>query len=230
MRTQALPPEGVVRQAQGAGCRSIAYTYTEPTVFFEYALDTARLAHGVGLKNVFVTNGYMTREALSIISPYLDAANVDLKSFRDTFYQSHCGARLEPVLDSIRCMRELGIWIEVTTLLLPEENDSEEELSLIAEFIFELDPNIPWHITRFHPDFHLRSGDATALSSLYRAQKIGREIGLRYVYLGNVREEAVTCCPQCGSTVLRRNLFSLDEDFLKDGCCPSCGCQIAGIW
>ncbi len=183
---EPFAPEAVVRAALDQGCRSISYTYTEPTIFFEYATDTARLAREAGLLNNFVTNGYMTAEALESIRPYLDAANVDLKAFRDETYKKVCGARLEPVLDSIRRMRALGIWVEVTTLVVPGMNDGGDELAAIARFVASVDPDIPWHISRFHPDFEYTETPATPVAALRAAVDAGRREGLRYIYVGNV--------------------------------------------
>jgi len=148
---EAVPPEEIVRAARRADCRSIAYTYTEPTIFFELAYDTARLAASEDIANVFVTNGYITEEALTTIAPYLDAANIDLKSFNDSAHKRMTGARLQPVLDAIRAYKRLGIWIEVTTLVIPGYNDSEQELGQIAEFISGVGPDVPWHVTQFYP-------------------------------------------------------------------------------
>jgi len=181
-----FPPEAVVRQARQSGCRSIAYTYTEPTIFFEYAYDTAVLARKAGLSNVFVTNGYMTREALETIRPYLDAANVDLKSFRDEYYRKLCKARLQPVLETIKTMKEMGIWVEVTTLVVPEENDSVKELREIAAFLAGIGKDIPWHISRFFPSYQMADGGPTPVVKLKEAERIGRELGLEHIHLGNV--------------------------------------------
>jgi len=181
-----LKPEEVVREAKKNKCKSISYTYTEPTVFFEYAHDTAMLAKEAGLSNVFVTNGYMTEEALETIKPYLDAANVDLKSFREDFYKDMCQAHLQPVLDSIKTMKRLGIWVEITTLVVTGKNDSEDELRDIAGFIAGVDPCIPWHISRFHPDFKYLDARPTSLETLKKARAIGEEAGLEHIHLGNV--------------------------------------------
>ncbi|NQT75193.1 MAG: AmmeMemoRadiSam system radical SAM enzyme [Candidatus Omnitrophica bacterium] len=181
-----LKPEEVVREAKKNKCKSISYTYTEPTVFFEYAHDTAMLAKEAGLSNVFVTNGYMTEEALETIKPYLDAANVDLKSFREDFYKDMCQAHLQPVLDSIKTMKRLGIWVEITTLAVTGKNDSEDEFRDIAGFIAGVDPGIPWHISRFHPDFKYLDARPTSLETLKRARAIGEEAGLEHIHLGNV--------------------------------------------
>jgi pyruvate formate lyase activating enzyme len=226
-----LRPREVVEAAFEHGCRSISYTYTEPTIFFEYANDIARLARGAGLANVFVTNGYMTPEALELAAPWLDAANVDLKSFRDEFYRKTCGGRLAPILESMRFMKTLGIWIEVTTLVVPGVNDSEEELAGIARFIAEVSPDIPWHVSRFHPDYRMQDVPATPVESLRRAILTGKRAGLRYVYPGNaIGEPADTLCPGCGSTVLRRRGFWLDRNDLRDAQCPRCGTRVAGVF
>jgi pyruvate formate lyase activating enzyme len=184
--SQAVLPEMIVNAAQNNGCQSIAYTYTEPTIFFEYAYDTARLAREKGIKNVFVTNGFMTGEALEKISPYLDAANVDLKSFSDSYYKRTCGGRLQPVLDSISKMHELGVWVEVTTLIVPGDNDSPEELDSIAGFISGVSTEIPWHISRFHPDYQYTGVKATPLETLSKAEETGKKHGLKFIHKGNV--------------------------------------------
>ena len=204
-----LPPRRVVDLALAHSCASIAYTYTEPTIFFEYALDTAKLASAAGLKNVFVTNGFMTAEALDAIRGHLHAANVDLKAFSDAYYRRVCGGRLQPVLDSISRMHEMGIWVEVTTLIVPGANDSEHELRAIAEFIASVSPDIPWHVSRFHPDYQMLDRGATPVETIRRAVAIGRETGLRYVYAGNVpgEESESTHCPGCGHVVVRRHGF-----------------------
>jgi len=223
-------PEQVVEDAKKNSCLSISYTYTEPTIFFEYAYDTARLARKAGLYNVFVTNGYMTRRALDTIKPYLDAANVDLKSFRDDSYKRTCKARLQPVLDTIAAMKELGIWLEVTTLVVSGENDSDEELTEIAEFVARIDNNIPWHISRFHPDYEFHDRMATPMETMKRAREIGRRAGLRYIYLGNVAEGTNTNCYQCHELIVDRRYMGLNKLTLENGRCPVCGAKINGVW
>jgi pyruvate formate lyase activating enzyme len=223
-------PEQIVEAAKKSNCRSISYTYTEPTIYFEYAYDTARLAKRAGLSNVFVTNGYMTRQALETIKPYLDAANVDLKSFRDGSYKTMCKARLQPVLDTIAAMKELGVWLEVTTLVIPGENDSDEELGQIAAFLAGVDGDIPWHISQFHPDYQFDDHGVTPVETLRRARDIGRRAGLRYVYLGNVREGTNTNCPQCRELIVERRYMGLNRLNLNNGRCPVCGTTISGVW
>jgi len=226
-----LSPAEIVNEAKKHDCQSISYTYTEPTIFFEIAYDTAKLAKEQGLANTFVTNGYMTQEALEKIKPYLDACNVDLKSFRDEFYKKVCKAHLEPVLESIRNMKEMGIWIEITTLVVPEQNDSDEELKDIAEFITSIDKDIPWHISRFHPDYRFSDSKPTPMETMQKAVSLGKEAGLRYVYMGNVYGESdVTLCPNCGKSLLVRRGFWLMENNIVDSKCRFCGQPIAGIF
>ncbi len=226
-----LPPEEIVRLAEEYRCESISYTYTEPTIFYEYAYDTAKLASEKGIKNVFVTNGYTGEEALREISKYLDAANIDLKGFTEEFYRKICGARLEPVLENIRLYYELGVWIEVTTLIIPGYNDDEEQLRGIARFLAEINPDIPWHVTRFHPDYQLTTASATPVDTLRKAREIGREEGLRYVYIGNVPGEGEnTYCPACGALLIRRYGYNVEVVNLKKDRCGKCGEKIAGVF
>ena len=229
--TKRLPQE-VVEHAVESGSASIAYTYTEPTIFFEYAYDTAVLAKGAGIKNVFVTNGYTTTEALESIAPYLDAANVDLKGFSDRAYREVTGASLEGVLDCLRDYRRLGIWLEVTTLVIPGHNDSEDELRQIAAFIAdELGRDVPWHISAFYPTYKMLDRPPTPVSTLYLARDIGRQAGLEYVYLGNVDDPGAgdTVCPGCGQVVIRRRRLQSFEMELTDNRCNHCQHKISGV-
>ena len=225
-----FPPEEVVAEAKRYKCASIAYTYTEPTIFFEYAYDTALLAHQEGIKNIFVTNGYMTEEALEAIEPYLDAANVDLKSFNPQFYRRIVGARLEPVLETIERMHEMGVWVEVTTLIIPGQNDGEEELGEIARFIAGIDVEIPWHISRFVPHYKMRNIPFTPVETIHRAAEIGQEEGLHYIYAGNVPGDSHenSYCPHCGQIVIRRLGYHTHSE-LEGRACPSCGEELAFI-
>jgi pyruvate formate lyase activating enzyme len=224
-------PEEIVAAAQHARSRSIAYTYTEPTVFFEYTYDTARLAHAAGLANIYVTNGYMTKEMLETLHPYLDAANVDLKAFRDETYRKHVGARLRPVLDSLKLMKQLGIWLEVTTLVVPSINDDLEELRDAARFVAdELGVDTPWHISRFFPAYEMIDLPPTQVTLLQQARKIGLEAGLRYVYVGNVPGEENTLCHSCRRLLIRRSGYSILENNIEsDQRCPDCGARVAGV-
>jgi pyruvate formate lyase activating enzyme len=227
-----VSPEEIVSAAKVNNCESIAYTYTEPTIFFEYAYDTAKLAKREGIKNVFVTNGYITSEALKKISPYLDAANIDLKSFKDNFYRKRCGARLKPVLDSIRLYKSLGIWIEITTLIIPTLNDSEEELRKIAEFISEVGEDTPWHISQFYPTYKLITLPRTPVATLRKSRKIGLEAGLKYVYEGNVPGEngENTYCPNCEKLLIHRFGYQIRENKIKNSTCTYCGAKIDGLY
>ncbi|MBP8644688.1 MAG: AmmeMemoRadiSam system radical SAM enzyme [Syntrophobacteraceae bacterium] len=226
-----IPPQQIVEQAQETRCASISYTYTEPTVFMEYALDVARLAHRAGIKNVFVTNGYMTEQSLNSISEVLDAANVDLKAFTDEFYEKQCGARLKPVLKTIEGMKKAGVWLEVTTLLIPGLNDGEEELSRLADFLAGLDPDIPWHISRFHPTYRMTDRPVTPVGALHRARRIGLDAGLRHVYPGNVPgdEGENTFCRQCGELLIERFGFSMRVRGLREGKCRKCSTVLPGV-
>jgi pyruvate formate lyase activating enzyme len=224
-------PGDVVLAAKKNGCQSISYTYTEPTIFFEFAYDTARLAKEKGLYNSFVTNGYMRPEALETIRPFLDACNVDLKAFSEDFYKTMCGAHLQPVLDSIRMMKEMGIWVELTTLLIPGRNDSREELTRIARFIKGIDPGIPWHVSRFHPDYKYTDSPPTPLESLRLAYTIGKKEGLQFIYIGNVLGESEgTECPECHRPLIRRDGFRVTSIKIQDAKCPYCGTSIPGVF
>jgi pyruvate formate lyase activating enzyme len=226
-----IPPEEIVRQAFETGCKSMAYTYTEPTVFYEYALDIARAARERGMKNVFVTNGFIEEEPLKEVAPYLDAANIDLKSFSDDFYRRVCGARLEPVLKSIALYRELGIWIEITTLLIPGLNDSDRELRQIARFIGNLGPEVPWHISRFYPTYRMTDRDGTSLETIRRAGEIGRDAGLYYIYYGNVPGSGGenTCCHHCRKEIIIRAGYHLKDYQIESGNCSHCETPLHGV-
>ena len=225
-------PQEVVLQARGSDCRSISYTYTEPTIFYEFAYDTARLAREAGLKNIFVTNGYISKEALSLIAPYLDAANIDLKGFSEGFYRDVVHARLSEVLDSIIEYRKQGIWLELTTLIIPGLNDSDSELQELAEFIVaNLGIDTPWHVSQFYPTYKLLDRPRTPVSTLRRARDIGLAAGLRYVYEGNVPGEGGenTSCPSCSTLLIERYGFAIESGRISNGVCPDCGTVIAGV-
>lgn len=224
-------PEDVVNSALRLGCASISYTYTEPTVFFEFALDCAKLAHKKGIKNVFVSNGYMSPQAIEEITPYLDGNNIDLKG-DDEFYKKICRARLNPVLETIRRMKEAGVWIEITTLLIPSYNDSEEILRMIIDFILSIDPAIPWHVTQFYPTYEMLDKPRTPVDKLRKARDLGLSMGLKYVYVGNVPGEGGenTYCPNCKELLIERVGYSIFKNRIKDGKCFNCNSKIEGIW
>ena len=224
-------PDQIVAQAKRAGCRSIAYTYTEPTIFYEYSFATARRARDAGLANLYITNGYMTEEMLEQFAPYLDAVNVDLKAFRDDTYRKYVGARLEPVLATLRKIRQLGIWLEITTLVIPGLNDDRAELTDAVTFIAkELGRDVPWHISRFFPTYQMTDVAATPVSRLEEAAAIGREAGLRYVYLGNAASEEDTFCHGCGNLLVERSGYRIARNRVTaEGACPDCGARLAGV-
>jgi len=230
---EPVAPEAVVADAKANACASLAYTYTEPTIFFEFALDVARQAHTAGLRNIFVTNGYMSAEALEMILPVLDAANVDLKSFSDDFYRKVCGARLAPVKDTLKRMKKGGVLVEVTTLLIPGLNDSPEELQAIAHFLAEqLGPETPWHISRFHPTYRMTDRTETPVKTLNTARDIGMAAGLRYVYVGNVPGSGGenTICPDCGNIVINRFQYRSRTNLIDGNHCACCNQIIDGFF
>lgn len=226
-----ISPSEIVSLAKRRQDASISYTYTEPTIFFEYALDTARAAVAEGLKNVFVTNGYMTEEALKMIGSDLHAANVDLKAFQDEFYRKLCQAKLEPVKETIVRMKEMGVWVEVTTLIIPGYNDNEEELAALAGWLAGISPEIPWHITRFHPTYRLLDADSTSAATIHRAREIGLAAGLHYVYSGNIwgDEGEKTYCHHCHHLLIDRTGFSILANHVQQGACPVCQTPVAGV-
>ena len=226
-----VSPQEIANAAELIGCKSIAYTYTEPVIFMEYAYDVAKIAKKNLIKNIFVTNGYITKEPLKTIAPYLDAANIDLKSLNDEFYKKNCGARVKPVIEAIKLHKKLGIWIEITTLIIPKLNDSEENLRNIAEFIKDVGVEIPWHVSRFYPSFRLIDFPPTPIETLHRAREIGLEVGLRYVYQGDVPGKGEhTYCYNCNDLLVERYGYRVENNKIKDSTCPNCDANIDGIW
>ena len=226
-----MKPEDVVNLAEQNNCASISYTYTEPTIFLEFAYDCARLAHEKGIKNVFVSNGYTSPEATRLIAPYLDGNNIDFKG-SEKFYKEICGAKAAPVRETIRLMKELGVWVEVTTLIIPGHNDSEEDLRNIAGFIKSVDPAMPWHVSQFYPTYKLTNVPRTPVQTLRWARQMGLDIGLKYVYEGNVPGEGGenTYCPNCRELLIQRVGYSIGENKLKNGRCFNCDSLIEGLW
>ncbi|MBC8207929.1 MAG: AmmeMemoRadiSam system radical SAM enzyme [Desulfobulbaceae bacterium] len=225
-------PEQVIVEATRQNCASVCYTYVEPTVFYEFAYDCACLAREQGLKNIFVSNGYMMPEVTRKLAGVLDGINIDIKAFTDEFYKKICKARLQPVLDNVRLFYELGVWVEVTTLLIPDLNDSEAELRQLARYVKSISPTIPWHVTAFYPTYLMQDRSSTSVSSLRRAREIGLEEGLQFVYEGNIPGAGGenTNCPRCGVELISRFGFQVRVNRLRDGCCGSCGERIAGVW
>jgi len=228
--TNFVPPEEVVAEAVSRGCQSVAYTYTEPTIFLEYARDVAVLARASKLRNVFVSNGYIGEEAGDEIIPLLDGINIDLKG-DDVFYRRVCKAKLDPVKSNIEKFWRAGVWVEVTTLVIPGYNDSVNILTDIAQFLAGVSPDMPWHVTAFYPTYRLLDAPPTGIESIKKALKIGREAGLRYVYAGNViGESESTICPNCGFILVERRGYRVMKNSVVEGHCPQCKTQIAGVW
>jgi len=224
----ALSPDEIVTAALLRGHKSISYTYTEPTVFFELAYDTGVLAREKGLRNNFVSNGYMSKEAVERAVDFLDAANIDLKSFSDEFYQTYCGAKLQPVLNSIQQLKQAGVQLEITTLIIPDLNSSPKELRQIADFIVSVDSSIPWHVSAFHPDYKMHDRRRTSPPLLENAYDVGKEAGLKYIYCGNVPGHPLenTRCPECDAVLIERRGFSVFSNKLSKPFCPACGSRI----
>ena len=233
IRGETATPEELVAQAVRLQAASISYTYSEPTIFFELMQDTARLAHQKGLKNIMVSNGYMSRECLETLGPDIDAINVDLKCFSDAFYQDISGARLKPVLENLKQIKhELKWWLEVTTLLIPGRNDSNAELDQLTSFLAsEIGTDTPWHISRFHPDYTMNDAPPTSGDSLERAYAMGKAKGLKYVYIGNMpgSNRQNTLCPACGRELINRVGFTTLSSGIRDGKCGQCGEPIHGV-
>jgi len=225
-----LSPERAIELTKRYGCKGIAHTYSEPAIWMEYAYDVGKLAHREDLYNVYVTNGYITIDALEEFSPYLDAANVDVKAFNDNFYRKICGVpSIGPVLEACEWMIGHGIHLEVTYLVIPRENDSSEEIRKFCKWVFEkLGPEVPTHFSRFYPHYKMTDRSQTPVEALERAVKIAKEEGLHYVYIGNVpgHEFDNTYCPKCGELLIERYGFSVTRYELKDKQCPKCGIKI----
>jgi pyruvate formate lyase activating enzyme len=229
---ETVSPERLVQLALKSRAGSLSYTYTEPTVFFELMLETARLARRAGLKNVMVSNGYMSGQALSLLGPFLDAANIDLKAFNDRFYKKYCSARLGPVLETISAMHARGIWLEVTTLLIPGLNDDHEEIKGLIGFLLGLDAGLPWHVSRFFPQYQLQDVPQTSAAAIHGFLRLGAEMGLNYLYGGNLASDRWndTHCPRCQEKLIRRLGYQTEILALQSGKCRSCGQEIPGVW
>ena len=233
-RSQYASPQDVVNLALKYRVPSIAYTYNEPVIFGEYIIDISRLARQNGIKSVMVTNGYIDPEARKEVYEFVDAANVDLKAFTEAFYYKLTSAHLQPVLDTLLWLHnETNVWIEITTLLIPDENDSDGEISAMCEWILNnLDADVPLHFTAFHPDFRMRDKSVTRASVLLRARDIALKAGIKYCYVGNVHDPKAqsTFCPDCGKELISRDWHAVHFNYIKEGKCPYCGYEIAGRW
>jgi pyruvate formate lyase activating enzyme len=229
------PPEAIARAAAELGCRSVAFTYNDPVIFMEYAIETAHACREAGIRAVAVTAGYVCPEPRRELFGALDAANVDLKAFSERFYKKLCGGELAPVLDTLLYLRrETQVWLEVTTLLIPGENDSEDELEAASRWMSEtLGPDVPWHFTAFHPDYRMLDKAPTPREVLTRARAIATRAGMRYVYTGNVHDEAgqSTRCHACDALLIGRDWYELTGwGLTDDGCCRACGTPCAGVF
>jgi pyruvate formate lyase activating enzyme len=226
-----VSPEKMVDLAEEYGAKSIAYTYNEPTIFYPYAKDIGVIAKERGLKNIFVTNGFEAPEIIADMPSWLDAANVDLKSWDEGYYKKVLKGGLEAVKDTLRRMVAAGIWVEVTTLLIEGENDSDKDLTEMAEFIAnDLGRHVPWHLSAFHPDYKMTDHQWTGIETLKRAKDIATKAGLYYVYLGNIPVHGDTHCPDCGELLIDRTGYNVTINNLVDGHCPKCSRAIEGIW
>jgi len=230
--TQEWPAKKIIDYCLSNNLKIIAYTYNEPTIWAEYALETMKLAKKNGIKNVWVSNGFFTDKTLKEISPYLDAVNIDLKSFSEKFYNKICKAKLEPVKNNIKQIYDFGIWEEITTLIIPTLNDSEKELSQIAKFLFSISKDLVWHISAFYPAYKMINLQPTPQETLIKAYQIGKKAGLNYVYTGNIPDENYesTYCPKCGEKLIERWGIEMIQNKLKDGKCFKCGVKIPGRW
>ena len=230
-----VSPQEMVNLAIQYKCQSIAYTYNEPSVFYPYARDVGILAKERGIKNVFVTNGFESVYEIEDMKLWVDACNVDLKSFNKEYYKKVLKGNLEDVLDTIKRLKDVGIWQEITTLIVPGDNDSEEELTQIAEFIASVGVEIPWHITRFHPDYKVTNKPPTPIETMLKAYEIGKKAGLKYVYLGNVAMPVITYCPRCNEELIVRTIYNVEKNILEIdskgiALCPKCKEIIEGVW
>ncbi|MFO8058012.1 MAG: AmmeMemoRadiSam system radical SAM enzyme [bacterium] len=228
-----LPPEKLVREARRHECKSIAYTYSEPMTFFEYTRDSQKVAHEAGLKNILVTAAYINREPVKELARHADAANVDLKSMSDKFYQEVCDAHVDPVLRNLEILVKEGVWVEVTNLVIPTMNDSVDMIKrLCAWVVSRLGPDVPIHFSRFYPRYKLTGLPPTPADKLVQARDIARQEGVNYVYVGNMRvpQGGDTICPECGKTVIRRRGYSILEYKIEKGSCAYCGKKIPGVW
>ncbi len=230
---QDFPPEKVVEAAISRQCLSIAYTYTDPIIFYEYTYDTAKLARSHGLKNVLVTAGYINEKPLRELCKFIDGANVDLKSFSDDFYKNICGGTLKPVLKALKVMKDEGVLVEITNLIVPTLNDDMDEFRRMCDWIADnMGQETPLHISRFHPQYKLLQLPPTPRATLQQAARIAKAQGLKHVYVGNIRSPQFenTYCPDCGETLIERQGFRVESYKINNGRCPKCGSAIHGVW
>lgn len=233
IRTKEISPKEIVKEAKKSKVKIISYTYTEPTIFYEYMLDIAKLAKKEGIKNMIVSNGFINPEPLKKLCKYIDAANIDLKSIDDNFYKKICGARVGPVFEALKILKKEGVWIEITNLLIPGLNDKEKDIKKLVSWIKDnLGETVPIHFTAFYPTYKLSHLSATSIETLKKAREIALEVGLKYVYTGNIPDSDgdITFCPKCKKILIKRRLFSIIENNLKENKCSKCNEKIDGVW
>ncbi len=226
-----VEPGQLIHLALEKHCQTIAYTYNEPTIFYPFARDVAILSRQHGIRNIFVSNGLESREMINDMKGLIDAFNIDLKGFNPDYYRKVLKGSLDDVLDTLKLIRSGGFWLEVTTLVIPDENDSTAELTRIAEFIAkELGTGTPWHISAFYPQYKMTYKNRTPAQALQKAYEIGKQAGLQYIYKGNVAEKGITRCPECNKELIVRNGYFITKNVLNNGQCPYCNTKISGIW
>jgi pyruvate formate lyase activating enzyme len=225
-----VEPKQLVRLALENHCQTIAYTYNEPTVFYPFARDVALLAKQHGIRNIFVSNGMESPEMIEDMKGIIDAFNIDLKGFSHQFYKRVLKGNLDGVLDTIKRLKQNGFWLEITTLVIPDENDSTAELTKIAQFIAHTGTDIPWHISAFYPQYKMTYKNRTPSQALQTAYDIGKQAGLQYIYKGNVAEKGITRCPVCNHELIVRNGYFITKNIINEGVCPKCNTKISGIW
>ena len=233
VESRYLPPEQIVSLSKREGCPTIAYTYSEPVVFYDYMYDTANLAKSKGIGSVMISNGYINEEPLIELCKQLTGVKIDLKAFTEKFYKDYCSGELEPVLTTLKTLKKIGIWYEIVVLLIPTLNDSEEEIRKMCQWIkSELGVEVPVHFSRFHPMYKIKNLPSTPVKTLENARKIAQKMGLHYVYLGNVpgNEGENTYCPGCGEVLIRRVGYHILKNVIKGGRCQKCGHVIPGVW
>lgn len=232
--TQKASPDDIANTIKSSNTKSVAFTYNEPIIFMEYAIDTAIACHELGISTVAVTAGYINKEPREEFFKHMDAANVDLKGFTDNFYKKLCGAHLEPVLETLKYIKKkTKTWLEVTTLLIPGENDSEKELNEMCEWAVDnLGKDVPWHFSAFHPAFNYIDSYRTPPETLFRARKIAMSKGMKYVYTGNVYdpEGGSTYCHKCNTMIIEREFYDIKNYKIKDGKCTKCGTKVSGVF
>ncbi len=228
-----VQPKELIETAIKNNCKSISYTYNEPTIFYEYVLETAKLARKKGIKNTMVTNGYINKEPLKELYPLIDAANIDLKSLDEDFYKRICGVRLKPVLEAIKEIKKIGTWIELTNLIIPGHNDKKEQIEKLVKWVKEnVGIKTPLHFSAFYPTYKMLDAERTPPQTLLKAKEIAKKHGLKYIYLGNtsLQDSGNTYCPKCNKLLIERGWFEVYKNNIKNNSCPYCNEKIDGVF